>query len=121
MDLEDGCDREIVDKRLKGYTLLELFKVKQKWDPICDDVLALNHVMILCFEQGMPFSSTQYKRVFNRIWSKDLHGMKRDNHKWLKRYIGRKILVFKMDKPHPNSLLGRKLDIYASAIPQIAV
>jgi len=103
INIFEFSDRDICHKRKMGYSLKEIHASFMAYEPLMDDLLALNHVVRICHENGLPFTPQQIKRVFNKIYLRELHGGKKDNWNFLKKWFGKKLFQFKTEKPHLSS------------------
>jgi len=88
-------DSKLIEMRKKGKSCLQLVQERQKFEPFEDDLISLNHVVRVCHESSLPFTSTQVRRVFNKIYNKDFHGQKLACWNFLKQWFGRKLILFR--------------------------
>ena len=94
-------DKNIVYKRKVGYSLLEILKYRQSTEPLEDDLISLNHVVRVCYKEGLPFSLSQIKKVFKKVYKKEYHGSSELNLKILKEWKGNKLIKFQQEKSVP--------------------
>jgi len=90
-----SCDLKLIEMRKNGKSCFQLFQERQKFEPSEDDMISLNHVVRICRESGLPFTSTQIKRVFLKIYNKDFHGQKLACWSFLKQWSGKKLILFR--------------------------
>ncbi len=102
INIHEFANKDIICKRKTGYSLKQIHKSFMGFEPLIDNLLALNHVVRICHEQGLPFTATQVKRVFNKTYIKySIHGSRNEALKFLKKWFGKKIIQFKTEKTHP--------------------
>ena len=107
-DIFKFIDKQIIYKRKMGYSLMEIYKYKQSVEPGEDDLLSLNHVVRVCHEEGLPFTLSQIRRVFNKVFKKEYHESSILGLNFLKQWKGNKLLKFEseMDVPFQKVLSG---------------
>ena len=48
------CDENILYKRKQGYTPTQILKYRQSEEPFEEDLISLNHIARVCFENDLP-------------------------------------------------------------------
>ncbi len=82
-----------------GYSLFEILKYKQSTEPMEDNLLSLNHVVRVCHEERLPFTLSQIKRVFKKVFKKGYHGSPILSLNFLKQWKGNKVIKFQPETP----------------------
>lgn len=100
-DIFKFIDKQIIYKRKMGYSLKDIYNYKQTVESGEDELISLNHVVRICHEEGLPFTLSQIRKVFNRIYSLEHHESKILSLNALKQWKGNKLLKFQIEKPQP--------------------
>ena len=90
---------EIIYKRKKGYTLLDICKFNISYNPHLTNLIVLCDTARICFEEGLPFTRKQIKKVFDKYYSKELYGTKQGNLEFINKWSGSKIIKFVTESP----------------------
>lgn len=127
-DIFSKIDEIILYKRKKNYSLKEILYFFSQQEPYLDEMLCLVHIVRVCFENNLPFSESQIKRIFNKIYKKEFHGSKQSSWEFLQQWSSNKIIKFKSDPflkvastPQKNKQSGGNFELSGekSNYPQI--
>jgi hypothetical protein len=69
-------DKQIIERRKEGDSLSAIYEYQNSCNSAIDNMLNLLHVCSVCKKNGNPFTLNEITPIFDKIYSKGLHGGK---------------------------------------------